>query len=87
VSFEAEAKRALVLFPAKQLAGIKAAGLAGILISVFATIPPDLRAARFKNEKADHLTKMVDLLKTVNRGGNAFHSRLQLEGQKMRVVA
>jgi hypothetical protein len=30
--------------------------------------------------------KMVDLMKTVNRCGNAFHSRLQLEGQKLRVV-
>ena len=31
--------------------------------------------------------EMVDLLKTVNRCGNAFHSRFQLEGQKLRVVA
>src|SRR6266850_5848480 len=30
--------------------------------------------------------EMVDLLKTVNRCGNAFHSRLQREGQKLRVV-
>src|ERR1700730_18119854 len=30
--------------------------------------------------------KMVDLLKTVNRCRNAFHSRLQLEGQKLRIV-
>src|SRR5258708_7148248 len=30
---------------------------------------------------------MVDLLKTVDRRGNAFHSRLQLEGQKLGVVA
>src|SRR5277367_1544475 len=30
---------------------------------------------------------MVDLLKTVDRCVNAFHSRLQLEGQKLRVVA
>src|SRR5258707_15007971 len=31
--------------------------------------------------------QMVDLLKTVDRCGNAFHSRLQLEGQKLRIVA
>jgi hypothetical protein len=31
--------------------------------------------------------KMVDLLKTVNRCWNAFHSRLQLERQELRVVA
>jgi len=31
--------------------------------------------------------QMVDLLKTVDRCGNAFHSRLQLQGQKLRVVA
>src|SRR4029077_10339902 len=31
--------------------------------------------------------QMVDLLKIVDRRGNAFHSRLQLEGQKLRVVA
>jgi hypothetical protein len=31
--------------------------------------------------------QMVGLLETVNRCGNAFHSRLQLEGQKLGVVA
>src|SRR5882757_2676070 len=31
--------------------------------------------------------EMVDFLKTVDRCGNAFHSRLQLQGQKLRVVA
>src|SRR6266702_6110228 len=31
--------------------------------------------------------KMVGLLETVNRCGDAFHSRLQLEGQKLGVVA
>jgi hypothetical protein len=30
--------------------------------------------------------EMVDLLKIVDRRGNAFHSRLQLEGKKLRVV-
>jgi hypothetical protein len=30
---------------------------------------------------------MVGLLETVNRCGNAFHSRFQLEGQKLGVVA
>src|SRR5260370_33636996 len=32
-------------------------------------------------------TQMVDLLKTVNRRGNAFHSCLQLKRQKLGVVA
>src|SRR5882757_3364742 len=31
--------------------------------------------------------EMMDFLKTVDRCGNAFHSRFQLEGQKLRVVA
>jgi hypothetical protein len=31
--------------------------------------------------------QVVGLLKTVDRCRNAFHSRLQLEGQKLRVVA
>jgi hypothetical protein len=31
--------------------------------------------------------QMVGLLETVNRCGNAFHSRFQLEGQKLGVVA
>ena len=31
--------------------------------------------------------EMMDLLKTVDRGGDAFHARLQLQRQKLGVVA
>src|SRR3979490_968333 len=57
-------------------------------------IAPRPKGATFRLTLPDHArrnqirrsAKMVDPLKTVNRCGNAFHSRLQLEGQKLRVV-
>jgi hypothetical protein len=44
------------------------------------------RADQTQRNGIGRSAKMVDLLKTINRCGNAFHSSLQLEGQKLRVV-
>src|ERR1700676_3559976 len=41
----------------------------------------------YLEHRSGRSAKMVHFLKAVNRCGNAFHSRLQLEGQKLRVVA
>jgi hypothetical protein len=46
-----------------------------------------LLADHVQKNRIGRSAKMVDLLKTVNRRGNAFHPRLQLEGQKLRIVA
>src|SRR3979411_580831 len=49
--------------------------------------PESMLADHAQRNRTGRSAEVVDLLKTVNRRGNAFHSRLQLEGQKLRVVA
>src|SRR3981081_3157765 len=49
--------------------------------------PESMLADHAQRNRTGRSAAVVDLLKSVNRRGNAFHSRLQLQGQKLRVVA